>query len=35
MNVYDALYYFLIMQTAGFVVGMVFSMFFHWISWKT
>jgi len=30
ISVYDALYWFLMAQLAGFVLGLTFSMFFHW-----
>jgi len=33
MTVYDALYFFFMMQLAGFIVGLTYSAFFHWVSW--
>jgi len=32
MELSEALYFFMMMQVSGFVVGITFSMFFHW--WK-
>lgn len=34
-DIHDILYFFLMMQLAGFVVGLAFSMFFHWPNWGT
>jgi len=34
MNPHEALYFFLMMQLAGFIVGLTYSLFFHWIAWK-
>lgn len=30
----DGLYFFLMMQTAGFVVGLVYSFLFDWVGWE-
>lgn len=33
MTVYDALYFYGMMQVGGLIVGLTFSIFFDWISW--
>lgn len=33
VSVYDALYWFLMCQLAGFILGIIFSVAFHWVNW--
>jgi len=35
MSVYDATFFFGYMQAVGFLIGLVYSMFFHWVGWKS
>jgi len=34
MTIYDALYLYLMFQLAGFIIGLTYSFFFHWVGWR-